>query len=53
MDAPHKGHQKAPAGYTQREPFLASAGKGTHGFSRGKTTSYIVILVGVTYFKEK
>ena len=46
MDAPHKGHQKAPAGYIQWESFLASAGKGTYGFSRGKTTSDIVLLVG-------
>lgn len=46
MDVPHKGHQKAPAGYIQWESFLGSAGKGTYGFSRGKTTSGIVILVG-------
>ena len=46
MDAPHKGHQKAPTGYIQWESFLASTGKGTYGFSRGKTTSDIVILVG-------
>ena len=53
MDAPHKGHQKAPAGYIQWESFLASAGKGTYGFSRGKTTSDIILVGGRDVFQGK